>query len=187
MIIMRYKKAIISPGEMVGMIAAQSIGEPTTQMTLNTFHYAGVASKSNVTRGVPRIEEILSITENPKNPSLTIYLNQQDEIHKEKAHDMINKLEHTKMVDIVDKLDIYFDPDDMETLIKQDKPMIDRYYYFDKILDECSKNQIGDVKKSKWIIRMILNKQEMLNLNINIDTIYFVLKTIYKDDISCVY
>ena len=73
MIIMRYKKAIVNPGEMVGMIAAQSIGEPTTQMTLNTFHFAGVA-KSNVTRGVPRIEEILSITENPKNPSLTIYL-----------------------------------------------------------------------------------------------------------------
>ena len=187
MIIMRYKKAIIAPGEMVGMIAAQSIGEPTTQMTLNTFHYAGVASKSNVTRGVPRIEEILSITENPKNPSLTIYLNQQDETEKEKAHDMINKLEHTKMVDIVDTLDIYFDPDDMETLIKQDKPMIDRYYYYDKILDECSKSQVGDVKKSKWIIRMELNKQEMLNLNINIDTVYFVLKTIYKDDISCIY
>ena len=46
---------------MVGMIAAQSIGEPTTQMTLNTFHFAGVASKSNVTRGVPSIEEILSL------------------------------------------------------------------------------------------------------------------------------
>ena len=44
-----YKKAIIHPGEMVGMIAAQSIGEPATQMTLNTFHFAGVASKSNVT------------------------------------------------------------------------------------------------------------------------------------------
>ena len=187
MIVMRYKKSIVAPGEMVGMIAAQSIGEPTTQMTLNTFHYAGVASKSNVTRGVPRIEEILSITENPKNPSLTIYLKENDETDKEKAHDMINKLEHTKMVDIVNKLDIYFDPDDMETLIKQDKPMIDRYYYYDKLLDECSKSQIGDVKKSKWIIRMELNKQEMLNLNLNIDTIYFVLKTIYKDDISCVY
>mgnify|MGYP001170815021 FL=1 len=187
MIVMRYKKSIVAPGEMVGMIAAQSIGEPTTQMTLNTFHYAGVASKSNVTRGVPRIEEILSITENPKNPSLTIYLKENDETDKEKAHDMINKLEHTKMVDIVDKLDIYFDPDDMETLIKQDKPMIDRYYYYDKLLDECSKSQIGDVKKSKWIIRMELNKQEILNLNLNIDTIYFVLKTIYKDDISCVY
>ena len=69
-----YKQAIINPGEMVGIIAAQSIGEPTTQMTLNTFHFAGVASKSNVTRGVPRIEEILSLSENPKNPSCTIYL-----------------------------------------------------------------------------------------------------------------
>ena len=73
-IINSYKKAIVAPGEMVGIIAAQSIGEPTTQMTLNTFHFAGVASKSNVTRGVPRIEEILSLSENPKNPSCTIYL-----------------------------------------------------------------------------------------------------------------
>ena len=56
-IVHQYKKSIVAPGEMVGMIAAQSIGEPTTQMTLNTFHFAGVASKSNVTRGVPRIEE----------------------------------------------------------------------------------------------------------------------------------
>ena len=69
-----YKKSVVSPGEMVGMIAAQSIGEPTTQMTLNTFHFAGVASKSNVTRGVPRIEEILSLSENPKNPSVTVCL-----------------------------------------------------------------------------------------------------------------
>ena len=56
-----YKQSIVAPGEMVGMIAAQSIGEPTTQLTLNTFHYAGVASKSTVTKGVPRIEEILII------------------------------------------------------------------------------------------------------------------------------
>ena len=48
LLIYNYKKAIAHPGEMVGMIAAQSIGEPTTQMTLNTFHFAGVASKSNV-------------------------------------------------------------------------------------------------------------------------------------------
>ena len=57
---------------MVGMVAAQSIGEPTTQMTLNTFHFAGVASKSNVTRGVPRIEEILSLSENPKNHPIVL-------------------------------------------------------------------------------------------------------------------
>lgn len=69
-----YKRAIVTPGEMVGMIAGQSIGEVSTQMTLNTFHFAGVASKSNVTRGVPRIEEILSLSSEIKNPSLSIYL-----------------------------------------------------------------------------------------------------------------
>ena len=67
------------------MIAAQSIGEPTTQMTLNTFHFAGVASKSNVTRGVPRIEEILSLSENPKNPSVTIYIPKDQEGSRENA------------------------------------------------------------------------------------------------------
>jgi DNA-directed RNA polymerase II subunit RPB1 len=68
---------------MVGMIAGQSIGEISTQMTLNTFHFAGVASKSNVTRGVPRIEEILSLSSEPKNPSLTIYLKEEEETQKE--------------------------------------------------------------------------------------------------------
>ena len=68
---------------MVGIIAGQSIGEPTTQMTLNTFHHAGVGSKSNVTRGVPRIEELLRLSKNPKNPSLTIHLKNNDEHDKE--------------------------------------------------------------------------------------------------------
>ena len=78
-IVANYKKSLVHPGEMVGIIPAQSIGEPTTQLTLNTFHFAGVASKSNVTRGVPRIEEILSLSENPKAPSLTIYLKKSDQ------------------------------------------------------------------------------------------------------------
>ena len=58
---------------MIGTITAQSIGEPATQMTLNTFHFAGVAAKSNVTRGVPRLKELLSVSKNIKNPSV-IYL-----------------------------------------------------------------------------------------------------------------
>ena len=79
---LQYKRAIVAPGEMVGMIAGQSIGEVSTQMTLNTFHFAGVASKSNVTRGVPRIEEILSLSSEIKNPSLSIYLKPEDERQK---------------------------------------------------------------------------------------------------------
>ena len=63
---------MISPGEMVGAVAAQSIGEPATQMTLNTFHYAGVSAKSNVTRGIHRLRELLGVTKNLKSPTTLI-------------------------------------------------------------------------------------------------------------------
>ena len=53
----KYKKAKVNPGEAVGAVAGQSIGEPATQMTLKTFHFAGVASM-NITSGIPRIKEI---------------------------------------------------------------------------------------------------------------------------------
>jgi len=58
---------------MVGALAAQSLGEPATQMTLNTFHYAGVSAK-NVTLGVPRLKEIINVSKKPRTPSLTVYL-----------------------------------------------------------------------------------------------------------------
>lgn len=64
------------PGEMVGALAAQSLGEPATQMTLNTFHYAGVSAK-NVTLGVPRLKEIINVSKRPKTPSLTVFLTGQ--------------------------------------------------------------------------------------------------------------
>ena len=66
-------QATAFPGEMIGTVAAQSIGEPTTQMTLNTFHFAGVSAK-NVTLGVPRLTEIINIAKNIKTPSLTVFL-----------------------------------------------------------------------------------------------------------------
>jgi len=69
----RAAQALAFPGEMIGTVAAQSIGEPTTQMTLNTFHFAGVSAK-NVTLGVPRLTEIINIAKNIKTPSLSVYL-----------------------------------------------------------------------------------------------------------------
>lgn len=58
---------------MVGALAAQSLGEPATQMTLNTFHYAGVSAK-NITLGVPRLQEILNVSRKPRTPSMTVFL-----------------------------------------------------------------------------------------------------------------
>ena len=217
-ITLMYKRALVAPGEMVGMIAAQSIGEPTTQLTLNTFHSAGVASKSNVTRGVPRIEEILSLSENPKNPSLTIYMKKDEEMDKEMVRDKIPSIELTILKEIVDSVEICFDPDDMNTLIEQDKDIMSQYFEFEKMVDECmsssteqmvksvsgiSENPEGGEaaqsspetsasgtapnEKSKWIIRMTMDREAMLDRKISMDDIHFALKNIYTDEITCMY
>ena len=180
MIILYYKKALITPGEMVGMIAAQSIGEPTTQLTLNTFHYAGVASKSNVTRGVPRIEEIMTLSENPKNPSCTIYLKDNDKYDQNIAKDYIYSLEHTKLASLVEYSEIYFDPHDSSTIVSNDIDLNNFYNEFESMLDECT-TKIDEKEKSKWIIRFVLNKEKMLDSNINMEEIDYAIKESYNN------
>lgn len=86
----------VNPGEMVGALAAQSLGEPATQMTLNTFHFAGVSSK-NVTLGVPRLKEIINISKKPKAPSLTVFLTGAAARDAEKAKNVLCRLEHTTL------------------------------------------------------------------------------------------
>jgi len=180
MIVLYYKKALITPGEMVGMIAAQSIGEPTTQLTLNTFHYAGVASKSNVTRGVPRIEEIMTLSENPKNPSCTIYLKDNDKYDQNIAKDYIYLLEHTKLASLVEYSEIYFDPNDNSTIVSNDVDLNNFYNEFESMLDECT-TKIDEKEKSKWIIRFVLNKEKMLDSNINMEEIDYAIKESYNN------
>ena len=187
-VVKMYKEAIVNPGEMVGIIAAQSIGEPTTQLTLNTFHFAGVASKSNVTRGVPRIEEILSLSENPKNPSCTVYLPKEIEHDKEAAFKLVNNLRHTKLKDIVKNISICYDPDDLNTLIEVDKDIIRQYKEFSDVLDQCiDESTESDDSKSNWIIRIEVDKIEMLDKNISMDDINFALTYAYGNTINCVY
>ena len=187
-IVLAYKRAIVSPGEMVGMIAGQSIGEVSTQMTLNTFHFAGVASKSNVTRGVPRIEEILSLSKEPKNPSMTVYLNPDDEMDKDKVQKYMYMLEHTKLKDVVKSVDICFDPDDANTLIKEDEGMIQQFKEFESLMEECGeKNNRDNFVESKWVLRMELDAETMLDKNISMDDVNFTLNNCYENQISCIF
>jgi DNA-directed RNA polymerase II subunit RPB1 len=188
-ITMDYKRAIVAPGEMVGMIAGQSIGEVSTQMTLNTFHFAGVASKSNVTRGVPRIEEILSLSSDIKNPSLSIYLKSEDETQKDKAQTIMYMLEHTRLEEIVKSIEVCFDPDELNSLISIDKDAISQYMEFEKMVAECAETSLSndENEKSKWIIRMEMDPEVMLEKNITMDDINFTLKNCYDEQVSCVY
>jgi DNA-directed RNA polymerase beta' subunit len=207
MIILQYKKSIVAPGEMVGMVSAQSIGEPTTQLTLNTFHSAGIASKSNATRGVPRIEEILSLSENPKNPSITIYFKKDDEGTPERVQEFIPMIEHTKMAEVVESVEVCFDPDDMNTLIEQDREVMTQYQEFEKLIDECVRDAAlvtsgegaaggggggeaapeSNGNKSKWVIRIKMNSEAMLDKKLTMDDIHFAIKNSYGNEVSCAF
>jgi DNA-directed RNA polymerase beta' subunit len=155
----------------------------------DTFHLSGVASKSNVTRGVPRIEEILRLTKNPKNPSLTVHLKPIDELEQEKAIQYANMMEHTKLIDVVKSLQICFDPHEQSTFIEDDKLLMEQYYEFENMLKDCNEVEDGvEVVKSKWIIRMEMDAEVLLDKNITMDDIHFAIKnSYYGNDITCVY
>jgi DNA-directed RNA polymerase beta' subunit len=156
----------------------------------DTFHHSGVASKSNVTRGVPRIEEILRLTKNPKNPSLTVHLKPLDELEQEKAIQYANMMEHTKLIDVVKSLQICFDPQEESTLIEDDKLLMEQYYEFENMVKECNDEEDSNVEvvKSKWIIRMEMDAEVLLDKNITMDDIHFAIKnSYYGNDITCVY
>lgn len=157
----------------------------------DTFHLAGVASKSNVTRGVPRIEEILRLTKNPKNPSLTVHLKPVDEGDQEKAQKFANMIEHTKLIDVVKSVQICFDPVERKTAIEEDRLLLEQFYEFEDMINECLDTPMAytqQPQKSKWIIRMEFDTEILLDKNITTDDIHFAIKnSSYGGDISCVY
>ena len=154
----------------------------------DTFHLAGVASKSNVTRGVPRIEEILRLTKNPKKPSLTIHLKPIDELEKDRAETYANMLEHTRLVDVVKSVQIHFDPVENATFLQEDKQLLEQFYEFERLFQECAEiDSSNGGQRSKWIIRLEIDAETMLDKNLTMDDIHFALTHAYNDDISCTY
>jgi len=177
-------KSWVQPGEQVGIVAAQSIGEPATQMTLNTFHQAGVASKSAVTRGVPRLRELLKVTQNPKASSLTIYLKPEYRNNKDKAREVVQELELTVLRNITDKVAIYWDEKDENTVVEDDKELMRFYSLFEQ--DFMATDQVEE-SWSKWLLRMELNREEMFNRNISMQEIVTVIKNQFNNDVNVVY
>lgn len=100
-----YLRAIVDPGEPVGTVAAQSIGEPGTQMTLRTFHYAGV-KELNVTLGLPRLIELVDARKTPETPMMEIHLDEEHKYDREKAIEVARRIEMTRIENVVDVVDI---------------------------------------------------------------------------------
>ncbi len=117
-----YKRALVEPGEAVGIVAAQSIGEPGTQMTLRTFHYAGVREQ-NVTLGLPRLIEIVDARRTPSTPIMTIYLDKEHRKSKEKATEIARDIITTTLGDIAET-EPYLDPEREAAVVKLDSNMM---------------------------------------------------------------
>ena len=180
----KYHSSKIAPGEMVGVIAAQSIGEPATQMTLNTFHFAGVSAKSNVTRGIPRLTELLHISKNIKSPSTVIAVYPEYSNDNNKLSFVKNKLEFIRMKDILISSSIFYDPDNSnyKTDIEDDKEFIKIYKEFQEIEDPEKENI-----NYPWIIRLVFDKEKMLASGIIMEDIYIKLLQYDSERINFIY
>jgi len=96
------KKAMVEPGEAVGVVTAQSIGEPGTQMTLRTFHFAGVKER-NVTLGLPRLIELVDARKKPVTPTMDVYLDEEHKVSREKALNVAREIIFTKVADLLER------------------------------------------------------------------------------------
>ncbi|CDW53832.1 DNA directed RNA polymerase III subunit [Trichuris trichiura] len=113
--IKKYRCAIAEPGTAVGAIAATSIGEPSTQMTLKTFHFAGVASM-NITQGVPRIREIVNAVGNISTPVITVALSQEKS--EQFARLVKGRLERTTLGEVTESVECTYRKDTCFLLLK---------------------------------------------------------------------
>ncbi|XP_014483548.1 PREDICTED: DNA-directed RNA polymerase II subunit RPB1 [Dinoponera quadriceps] len=173
----RFQQAQVSPGEMVGALAAQSLGEPATQMTLNTFHFAGVSSK-NVTLGVPRLKEIINISKKPKAPSLTVFLTGAAARDAEKAKNVLCRLEHTTLKKVTANTAIYYDPDPQNTVIAEDQEFVNVYYEMP---------DFDPTKISPWLLRIELDRKRMTDKKLTMEQIAEKINAGFGDDLNCIF
>jgi len=175
----RFNQALAHPGEMIGSIAAQSIGEPATQMTLNTFHYAGVSSK-NVTLGVPRLREIIDVAASTNTPSLTVFLQPAYARDADAAKQVLNKLEFTTLRSVTERTEIYYDPDPAQTCVEEDREFMSFYF-------EIPDDDFSMENASPWMLRIVLDRQKKESKDLTNNDIAELINTEWKGDLKAIF
>jgi intein/homing endonuclease len=198
-----YIQAIAQAGEMVGIVAAQTMGENSTQLVLDSFHSSGTVAAVKATSGVPRFKELLSVSKNIKTPILLIYL-QKDigtvinpvedadgkiidtrfQETKEKAIKVMNALEITRLSDILDSSEIFWDPPGeggLSSGIPTDDDMLDVYRAFEAVeTTKCRSN-------SPWLLRMKFNRDMMYRIGLTMLDIYIKIHSVYSNLVDCTF
>jgi DNA-directed RNA polymerase subunit A" len=169
---------MITPGEPIGTVAAQSIGEPGTQMTLRTFHYAGV-SEFSVTQGLPRLIEIVDARKNPSTPIMYVYLDSEYRKDQAKAKTILQKIEQIRVDSI--SLDVELDLSDYSIVIYLDPELLE-----DKGIDlEEFQNKMKKYKKKGTIDIDYENSQVIIRPEIDdVQKLQKVREKVLKTTIS---
>ncbi|OYT40042.1 MAG: DNA-directed RNA polymerase subunit A'' [Desulfurococcales archaeon ex4484_58] len=141
-VIRRYEISAVEPGEPVGTVAAQSLGEPSTQMTLRTFHYAGVR-EYNVTLGLPRLIEIVDARKKPGTPIMEIYLDEKHRKSMEKAKEVARKIESTTIENVAREINV--DPYEGVTIVLDPEMLEDKGVKVKEVISVLEKLKLGKV------------------------------------------
>ncbi|MDR2544204.1 MAG: DNA-directed RNA polymerase subunit A'' [Methanobrevibacter sp.] len=156
-----YERSKVESGEAIGTVAAQSVGEPGTQMTMNTFHYAGVV-ELNVTLGLPRLIEIVDARKTISTPTMAIYFDEDHKFDEEFAKKTASKIAKITINNVLDD-DLHIDYGQMnvEVIISQEK-IKEKHLDFDEIVSKLEaklKKHTFEIEDNKITIAPKVDKR----------------------------
>ena len=156
-----FLKSIVEPGEMIGILAAQSIGQPTTQFTLDTKHSAGAGSKTKITTGVQRVEELFHYSKKISTPLMNVYFDDTIKNNKQKVNIIASHLNFLNLNKLIDFAEIYYDMfDDSE----YSKLLVN-----DNVSNPFFINNIkANIKSTPFVFRLKINLEKILDNETNL-------------------
>lgn len=156
-----FLKAIVEPGEMVGILAAQSIGEPTTQFTLDTKHSAGAGSKTKITSGVARAEELFHYSKNIATPIMNVYFDEETKHNRDSVNKIASQLNYLNLSKLIDTAEIYYDMfDDSEYSKMLVKDNVSNPFFIN--------NSKTSLTNTPFVFRLKMNLEKLLDNETNL-------------------
>ena len=146
--------------------------------TLNTFHLSGISAASKAVRGVPRLNELLSVSKSIKAPIMKVFLHPDIRTNPKQARLVMNEIHTIRFKDIVIASRIYFDPNDFDTNIPEDRQFIDLYREFT--------TQTGQ-PRTPWLLRLEFDRTKVHEFGLDMITLYHILDNFYDERIHCVF
>jgi len=160
-IITSFNRSVVEPGEMVGILGAQSLGEPVTQMVLNAFHHTGLGMNA----GVPRIQEVFSLSKNLKAPIMMVYLDKEHRVKKDFAKKIRSHIKFTTIKDLRTKIDIFYDDKPYEKGSFMEKDNVYNIFYAFQQSKSCCLNKVDGLP---WLMRIEFDKEKLMNKEVTL-------------------